>query len=411
MTDPGLAPRLPRRPICLAQPRLGVLTETFIDAHANGLPGPLVRLHGEPFPIWDGNGVPLASPLRGAPRTLVARALRVPPSRLDRVLVRLLGNSARDRTLARSLRRRRVRVVLAEYGPTGVAMNAPCQRAQIPMVVHFHGFDASEHAVIAEFGDRYRELFAHAGAVVAVSRAMRDQLLILGASSDRVELIPYGVDVNPSAPPCRPGERPATFVAVGRFVDKKAPHLTLLAFSQFATRHPDARLVMIGDGPLRETCLRMAESLRLRDRVRFPGPLSPAEVATALNSARCFVQHSVRPSCGDMEGTPVAILEAMAAGIPVVATRHGGIVDAVIDGSTGYLIDEGDVPAMAAAMERLCTSPDRAASFGRSGWRRALQEYRREDRLAELTTLLDRVVRTFSGARLPVSRPPRTAGE
>ncbi len=378
------------RPICIAQPRVGLLTETFIEAHVQGLPGPVVRLHGEPFPLWDGDGRPLASPLGGAVRRVVARALGLEPERLDQALVRALGPLARDRALARSLRRLRVSVVLAEYGPTGVALARACGLAQIPLVVHFHGYDAAKHRVIAEHGEAYRAVFARAAAVVAVSRSMRRQLIALGAPPERVALIPYGVEVDPAAPRADPGAAPPSFLAVGRFVDKKAPHLTLLAFSRVARAVPEATLQMIGDGPLREACTSLAQALGITARVAFPGALPPADVATAMAAARCFVQHSVRPASGDMEGTPLAVLEAMAAGLPVVSTRHGGIADAVDENVTGYLVDEGDVPEMANAMLRLAAAPELAAGLGREGWRRALAEYRREDRLRELAALLQR---------------------
>ena len=133
------------------------------------------------------------------------------------------------------------------------------------------------------------------------------------------------------------------FVAVGRFVDKKAPQLTLAAFGQVAATLREAQLVMIGDGPLFESTRRAARSFGLEDRVEFRGRQTSQEVATAMRKARVFVQHSIRTVRGDSEGTPVSILEAGAAGLPVVSTRHAGIKDVVQHGSTGFLVEEGDV--------------------------------------------------------------------
>src|SRR5439155_1881807 len=128
----------------------------------------------------------------------------------------------------------------------------------------------------------------------------------------------------------------------------KAPYLTLLAFHKVLAQVPDARLTMVGDGDLLEACHQIAKSLSIDMRVDFVGQRQSADIANILKTARAFVQHSLQTSSGDSEGTPVAILEAGAAGIPVVSTRHAGIVDIVRDGETGYLVDERDIDSMAA---------------------------------------------------------------
>ena len=97
----------------------------------------------------------------------------------------------------------------------------------------------------------------------------------------------------------------------------------------------------------------LVRSWGIADRVSFPGALRHAEAPPLFAQARGFVQHSVTPSYGDAEGTPVAILEAGAAGLPVVSTRHAGITDAVLDGQTGLLVEERDVVGMKNCMRRL----------------------------------------------------------
>ena len=96
------------------------------------------------------------------------------------------------------------------------------------------------------------------------------------------------------------------------------------------------------------------------------GALNHEEVMPLFSNARCFVQHSVVPSYGDAEGTPVAILEAQAAGLPAVATRHAGIVDAVVDGSTGYLVEELDIDGMADRLTRLLQDKELAQRMGKN---------------------------------------------
>ncbi len=161
-----------------------------------------------------------------------------------------------------------------------------------------------------------------------------------------------------------PGRAAPSFLAVGRFVEKKAPDVTLRAFAEVRQQVPDARLVMVGDGPLLASCRDLSTSLHIADRVEFLGSQPHTVVEGLMRQARAFVQHSVRASNGDCEGTPVSILEAGASGLPVVSTRHGGIVDVVIERGTGILVDEHDVGGMAAGMLELARRPEFADELG-----------------------------------------------
>ncbi len=358
-----LAPGPPE--VCLIKPLKSAYSETFIQAHLDRLPARVACLYGQWFPTRRADDRRLL-PL---PLYLLKNGVRAAARGLGLVSEETAAGVARNldtRGLAHYLRRNRVATVLAEYGPTGAAVAEACQRARVPLVTHFHGFDAHDRRILAEYGAAYGRMFAAAGAVVAVSRDMERQLLGLGCPREKLHYNPYGVDPEVFAPAAA-GANPPRFLAVGRFVDKKAPHLTLLAFRQVAASQPEARLQMIGDGDLCEACKQLARSLGLGDKVEFLGPRAHAEVAAAMRQARAFVQHSVTTSWGDMEGTPVAVLEAGAAALPVVATRHAGLQEAVVHGKTGFLVAEGDVDGMAVHMLALARDPDLAAHLGRRG--------------------------------------------
>jgi colanic acid/amylovoran biosynthesis glycosyltransferase len=368
--------------ICVVRPNRASYSERFIEAHIARLPAARA-LYGGWFPRWRDTGALLAPPLLGAARTHITRLPRPlrPPIRL-----------ATDASLAGFLRATRVEVLLAEYGPTGVEALRACAWARVPLVVHFHGVDAFHASVLADYGAGYRRLFARAAAIVAVSRAMERQLIALGAPPERIALVPYGADTERFAG-CDPAAAPPHFVAVGRFVDKKAPLLTLLAFQRAHALHPEGRLTMAGDGPLLEACRRVASALFPEGTVSFPGPLSHAEVAALMRGARAFVQHSVRADSGDAEGTPVAILEAGAAGLPVVATRHGGIMDVVLEGETGLLVEEADVAAMGDHMLTLARDPATAGRLGRAAAAHVRANFSMERQIGQLRSVLDRARR------------------
>jgi colanic acid/amylovoran biosynthesis glycosyltransferase len=350
--------------VCVVSPKRDLYSETFIRAHVQELPATVRLLYGGWFPSYTEDGRSLLS------SDLPHKAIRY----ASRKLLRRSPQYFKDKSLKHFLQANKIDVVLAEYGPTGASIMDSCMQADVPLVVHFHGFDAYDRKTLDDYAPTYQRMFAGAAAIVAVSRDMERQLLALGAPREKLFYSPYGVDTGLFSG-AEPAYSPPIFMAVGRFVEKKAPQLTLAAFKKVSERCPDARLKMIGDGELWESCKQLAKNLEISRAVEFLAPRPQLEVATALRQVRAFVQHSIRASGGDSEGTPVSVLEAGAAGLPVVATRHAGIKDVVIDGETGLLVDEGDIEGMATQMIQLAQEPDLAGRIGKAARQRIVEEF------------------------------------
>jgi colanic acid/amylovoran biosynthesis glycosyltransferase len=295
------------------------------------------------------------------------------------------------RVLSRFLKRNAVDVVLAEYGPIAVAVMNSCEESGIPLVAHFHGYDAHSQPTVSEYKERYGVLFAKAAAVIAVSRTMAQALLALGVSANKLHINSCGVDVNVFEG-AKPASAPPNFIAVGRFVDKKAPHLVLLAFAKVRASCTDTRLTMAGDGPLWESCKQLANALGVANAVEFAGVVSHDQVRFLMKHARALVQHSVTTTYGDSEGTPVAVLEASSAGLPVVATQHAGIQDAVLHERTGFLVAERDVDAMAEYMVRLVRDAALAAALGAAGRKFVADNYSSDRSIRRLYEILQEAV-------------------
>ena len=272
----------------------------------------------------------------------------------------------------RFLRRHRVDVMLAEFAGSGWRVCRICQKGKIKLYVHVHGYDVSVYRGKPEWRRRYQELFKHAAGFIAPSRFLADELASLGCPREKLHVSPNGVDPRQFTPVA--GE-PLRLLAVGRLVEKKAPRITIAAFADVLKKFPGARLDMIGDGPLREDCLALIEERGLSRAVNLPGTQSHEQVVEAMRRASMFVQHSVTAANGDTEGFPVSILEAMASGLPVVATRHSGIPEAVIDGTTGILVAENDVSGMAQAIASFLADPAKADAMGAAGRRRVLAHF------------------------------------
>jgi glycosyltransferase involved in cell wall biosynthesis len=304
-----------------------------------------------------------------------------------RRLLRERGHVQTTAGYIRAFRQLRAEVVLAEYGDTGVGVMEACRRASLPLVVHFHGRDASRTSVLEQHRATYPRLFDQARGVIAVSRDMTRTLTNLGCPASKLHLIPCGVDPDRFRG-ASPDTAPPVFIAVGRLIEKKGPLATIAAFREVLSQVPSARLRIIGDGMLRQACETLIRQLRMDHAVSLLGIQPTDVVASEMRGARAFVQHSIRTASGDTEGSPVSVMEASASGLPVVATRHAGIPDLVIDGETGLLVEEGDVRSMARAMIALASQPDLAARLGAAGRRHIAANYSSTHQLAKLDSVL-----------------------
>jgi glycosyltransferase involved in cell wall biosynthesis len=292
--------------------------------------------------------------------------------------------------LERFLLSNEIDAVLAEYGPTAVSVMEACEQAGVPLIAQFHGYDAYRESLLAEFEKGYRQLFKSAAAVVGVSTHMCEQLAKLGAPADKLFHNACGAEVPSETPETSAKEQVPTFLMVGRLVEKKAPFVSILAFAELVKAVPDARLEVIGDGPLKSPCAQLAKALSVDDRITFSGARPHDYVLKAMTRVSGFVQHSVRAPDGDMEGTPVGVLEAMGMGLPVVATRHGGIQDIIEEGVTGLLVDEYDAGSMQAAMHKIATDPAYASELGKKARAAVVENWTSEKSVARLWDIIQK---------------------
>lgn len=251
--------------------------------------------------------------------------------------------------LSEELRRLSPSVALVQFGSNAIRCWPVLQRAQIPYVAHFHGYDASSALMDKAYRSAIQEVFRTSKAVVGVSREMCQKLIDAGCDRNKVHHIPYGIPMV-EAVPDRPQRSITQFVSVGNFVEKKAPHLTLQAFHDVLQRCPNCHLTMIGAGPLFSTCEKYVQEHGLFKQVALLGGQPYNVVRQNLAAADVFLQHSVTTESGETEGWPNAIGEAASFGLPVVATRHAGISEQIVHGKTGFLVAERDVKSMSDAM-------------------------------------------------------------
>ena len=378
-------PRLVRCDLAVLTPDLGLASETFIRRHCNELlPGRTAAVARTLQTAWKPEG-----PM------LLTQELRPPrPSILQR-MARKLGTGPAEQTPAQYaeqqteqfLRTHGVRVLMGEYLHWCVAQLPLARRLGRPLWAHGHGYDLSAHLRNPRYQEAYRE-FADIAGVIVVSEHSRRRLTALGLPGEKVHVIPCGTDA-PAQPASIKNHECVRCLAVGRMVPKKGIILLLDSFRRAVEEEPALRLDVVGAGELFPAALQFVQAMGLADWVTLHREQPFARVRELLAQTDIFVHHAiVDPISGDEEGLPVAILEAMAAGLPVVATRHAGIPEAVADGESGLLSAEGDTQGMAQNLVRLARDAALRRGLGEAGWERARQRFSWEREKRDLLELL-----------------------
>lgn len=293
------------------------------------------------------------------------------------------------RLLAAYLQKNKIDVLLANYGPMGVALADACERANVKFCIHFFGFDATEYKILDIYKERYAVAFQKANAIIAMSNDMKMQLQNLGADPSKIYINACGVETEKFSG-AFPENAPPIFITVGRFTAKKSPQSTIKAFAEVLKKVPEAQMIMVGDGDLWEEAKQLAQSLNIADKIDFKGKQSPEEILLLFHQVRVFLQHSMMAPSGDSEGTPVAILDASATGLPIISTRHAGIKEAVVHGETGFLVEEGDWKSMSEYMTQLIQNPVLCGQIGRNARKHMIDNYEMDKLLQNLRGILEK---------------------
>ncbi len=277
--------------------------------------------------------------------------------------------------------KKRATVMHAHWVVPGGAI-AAAVRGGRPLVVSLHGSDVFVAERNALAGYVARGVFGQAHWVTACSDDLATRAVALGADRERTETVPYGVDTRRFAPDARVraavraelslGDRPFVFSA-GRLVRKKGFEYLIDAARLLRQSVPDVQIAIAGDGDLRDELAERARSAG--DAVWLLGNRSQSDIARLAAAADLIAVPSVRDDAGNVDGLPNFALEALASATPVVATRAGGLPQAIDDGANGRLVAERDAGALAAAIDDLLRHPDTARRLGAAARARVEREF------------------------------------
>ncbi len=298
-------------------------------------------------------------------------------ARLVDALRHRLGSLPPDRYLP-ILSREGARLIHAHLGWEGARAVDLAAAAGLPLVTTFYGRDAGRTPRQFWWRERYRALFTHGQAFVVEGPNLARTLEALGCPPGRVHVVHLGIDLaRIRFAPRRPDPDGGIEILVSSSLrPKKGVPSAVRAFAAVARRFPHVRLRILGDGPERRAVEAAARLSGLGERVTLAGYVPYEEHLAAMARAHLFLAASRTAPDGDTEGgAPVALIEAQAAGLPVISTRHADIPEVVADGESGLLAPEYDDGALTANLEWMLTHVEQWEAMGRAGRARMEREF------------------------------------
>ena len=263
----------------------------------------------------------------------------------------------------------RARLLHIYFGHIGVHLLPLIRAWKNPSIVSFHGADVMVDMNKPAYREATLRMLDAVTLVLVRSESLRRAVVDLGCDPKKIEIQRTGIPLEefPFRDRAVPKNGEWRFVQAGRLIEKKGLPVTLRAFSTFLKKHPNATLTIAGEGPLLPELQRVVGELGITDRVSFTGFVSQEQLREIYYRSHIFLHPSQTGRDGNQEGIPNSMLEAMATGLPVFATEHGGIPEAIENGASGVLVPEQDDEALARAMLNAAQDPGLLSRIGHAG--------------------------------------------
>jgi glycosyltransferase involved in cell wall biosynthesis len=273
------------------------------------------------------------------------------------------------RALVGILAETRARLLHIYFGQIAVHLLPLIGAWKKPSIVSFHGADVTVDMNKRAYRDATRQMLDTVTLVLVRSESLRRALVDLGCDSAKIEVQRTGIPLEefPFRERRFPQDDQWRFMQAGRLIEKKGLPVTLRAFTVFLRRYPKATLTIAGDGPLLHELQDLARELNIQDHVSFAGFVSQEQLRDLYYRSHIFLHPSQTGHDGNQEGIPNSILEAMASGLPMFATEHGGIPEAIANGMSGVLVRERDHEALANALLSGAQDPEFLLRIARTG--------------------------------------------
>jgi len=297
------------------------------------------------------------------------------------------------------LARRETSVLHVYFGHTGVHLLPFLRNWPGASLVSFHGADVTLRERQPEYERQLRSLLKTVPLVLARSESLAARLRALGCPPERIRLNRTSIPTEefPIVDHQVPADGRWVVLQACRLIEKKGLPTSLRAFARLRGEFPNARFVLVGEGPLEATLRSQVAELGIGDAVTFTGFCNQDELRRLFAEAHIFLHPSETTSTLDQEGVPNAMLEAMSTGLPVVATRHGGIPEAVTDGVDGILCGEREPDAVAEALTTLVRESAKREKMGRAAAASVRAKFAIEAQIGQLESCYDELLALGKG--------------
>ena len=333
------------------------------------------REQTERYPFGDVTIVP--KPATHFLRRIWFRQLRNVPWKISR------GETAR---LMRVLEQANAELLHIYFGHIAVHLLPVIEEWRKPSVVSFHGADVMVDLEKPAYRAATTRMLARVRLVLVRSESLRTALVELGCPAGKIRIQRTGIPLQQVPFQARdwPADGRWRLLQACRLVEKKGLRTSLRTFAQFAASFRQAHFTIAGEGPLLDELREMARELDVADQVTFSGFVSQSQLRELFYASHLFVHPSETGSDGNQEGVPNSMLEAMASGLPVFATTHGGIPEAIEDGTSGVLVPERDAAALAQQLIALTAQPDVLAQLADRGAQAVAAKFEQRAQVAKL---------------------------
>ncbi|MDD5529805.1 MAG: glycosyltransferase [bacterium] len=271
-----------------------------------------------------------------------------------------------DRDTISNLRKEQLKLIHARFAWSGMTMLPIARKLGVPMITSFYGVDISRYPRHFTYRHKLKQLFKGSPMFLAQSNDMKKDMMKLGCESSKIEVFYNGINVEKFK--FKDYSKDTNIVNIlmcGRFVEKKGMEYGIRAFANL--KNKNAVLSIIGDGENADKLKLLVKSLNIEQNVTFYGFCLHPKIIEILSTADIFLAPHIAAQNGDKEGMPNTIKEAMATGLPVVATNHAGIPELVADGENGFLVPEKDVQSLQEKLDWLIEHRETWKLFGEKG--------------------------------------------
>ena len=284
------------------------------------------------------------------------------------------------------LERNHARLLHIYFGHIAVHLLPLIRAWNKPSLVSFHGADVIVDLEKPAYRAVTKRMLDSARLVLVRSKSLGQALVEIGCPPEKLRVQRTAIPVAelPFQERLWPKDGAWRLAQACRLIEKKGLRTSLTAFAKFAAQYPKSTLTIAGEGPLQSELETLARDLGLDHAVSFPGFLSQTKLRALFYRSHLFLHPSERGTDGNQEGVPNSMLEAMASGLPVFATSHGGIPEAIEPGKSGVLVPENDPDSLGQALLDAVSEPEKLAAMARSGAAAVRQTFEQSEQIRRL---------------------------